>query len=84
MVATRGRSVLNFFDQTLRHEAGRKQLDSLVVHAGQKLFAVVINETNIRQIHQQRDFLGRARLPALVQFVDTTPSELAFEKKPRR
>ena len=83
MVATLVRSVFNFFDQTLRHQAGRKQLDSLVMHAGQKLFAVVIDETNIRQIHQQRDFLGRARLPALVQFVDTTPGELAFEKKPR-
>jgi len=84
VVATRGRSVLNFFNETLRHEAGREQLDPLVVHAGQKLFAVVIDETNIRQINQQRDFLRRARLPALIQFVDTTPGELAFEKKPRR
>ena len=83
MVATGGRSVLNFFYETLRHEAGRKQFDSPVVHAGQQLFAVVIDETNIRQINQQRDFLGRTRLPALVQFVDTTPGELAFEKKPR-
>ena len=84
MVATSDRRVFNFFDQTLRHQAGRKQFYSVVVHAGQKLSAVVIDETNIRQINQQRDFLGRARLPALIQFVDTTPGELAFEKKPRR
>jgi hypothetical protein len=83
VVATLGRSVFDFFDQTLRDQAGRKEFDSLVVHAGQKLFAVVIDEANIRQINQQRDFLRRARLPALVQFVDTTPGQLAFEKKPR-
>ena len=56
MVATLGSSVFNFFDETLRHQAGRKQFDSLVVHARQQLFAVVIDETNIRQINQYRDF----------------------------
>jgi hypothetical protein len=56
VVATFGSSVLDFFDQTLRHQAGRKQFYSLVVHAGQKLFSVVIDETNIRQINQHRDF----------------------------
>ena len=84
MVATSGRRVFNFFDQTLRHQAGRKQLDSSVVHAGQQFFSVVIDETNIRQIHQHRDFTGRARLPALVQFGDGTPGKFAFEEKPRR
>lgn len=84
MVATVGSSVFDLFDQTLRHQAGRKQFDSLVVHAGQQLFAVVIDEANIRQINQQHHFLGWTRLPALVQFVDTTAGQLAFEKKPRR
>lgn len=56
MVATRGRSVFNLFDQTPRDQAGRKQLDSLAVHASQKLFAVVVDEANIRQINQQRHF----------------------------
>ena len=57
MVATFGSSVFDFLDQTLRHKAFRKQFDSLVVHAGQKLFAVVIDETNIRQINQYRYFI---------------------------
>lgn len=57
MVATFGSSVFDFFDETLRHQARRKQLDSLVVHASQKLFAVVIDETNIRQINQYRYFI---------------------------
>lgn len=84
MVATLGSSVFDFFDQTLRDQAGRKQLDSLAVHASQKLFAVVIDEANIRQINQYRYFISWTRLPALVQFVDTTASQLAFEKEPRR
>ena len=57
MVATFGSSVFDFFDETLRHQARRKQFDSLVVHASQKLFAVVIDETNIRQIHQYGYFV---------------------------
>ena len=57
MVATFGSSVFDFFDETLRHQARRKQLDSLVVHASQKLFPVVIDETNIRQINQYRYFI---------------------------
>lgn len=84
MVATFVSRAFDFFDQTLRHQAGRKQFDSLAMHAGQKLFAVVIDETNIRQINQYRYFISWTRLPALVQFVDTTASQLAFEKKPRR
>jgi hypothetical protein len=84
VVATCCRSVLNFFDQTPRHQAGRKELYSVVVHASQKFFAVVIDETNIRQINQYRDLIGWTRLPALVQFVDATSRQLAFEKKPRR
>ena len=57
MVATIGSSVFDFFDETLRHQAGRKQFYSLVVHAGQQLFAVVIDEANIRQIHQYGHFI---------------------------
>ena len=83
MVATCDRRVFDLFDQTLCHDALRKELDSLVVHAGQELFAALVDEADIRQIHQHRDFAGRARLPALVQFVDRTPGQLAFQKKPR-
>ena len=84
MVATSAPAVFNFFDQTLRHQAARKQFDSPVMHPREQLFAVVIDEADIRQIHQHRDFAGRARLPALVQFVDRTPGQLAFEEEPRR
>ena len=66
MVATFGQSVFDFFDQTLRHQAGRKEFYSFVMHSREQLFAVVIDETNIRQIHQHRDFTGWTRLPALV------------------
>ena len=66
MVATFGSSVFDFFDETLRHQARRKQFDSLAVHAGQKLFAVVVDEANIRQINQYRYFISWTRLPALV------------------
>jgi len=84
VVATFGQSVFNLFDQTLRHQAGRKEFYSFVMHSREQLFPVVIDETYIRQIHQQRDFAARTRLPALVQLVDRTPGKLAFEEEPRR
>ena len=84
MVATFGRCVFDFFDETLRHHALRKELDSLVVHAGQQFFAPFVDEADIRQIHHQRDFAVWARLPAFIQFINTRPRKLAFQKKPRR
>ena len=51
MVATSDRDVFNFFDDALRHDALRKELDSLVVHPGQELFATLVDEADIRQIH---------------------------------
>jgi len=51
MVATCDRRVFDLFDQTLCHDALRKELDSLVVHAGQELFAALVDEADIRQIH---------------------------------
>lgn len=84
MVATFGHSVFNFFNQTLRHQTRRKEFYSSLMHSCEQLFSVVIDETNIRQINQYRHFIGWARLPAFIQFVDTAPGQLAFEKKPRR
>ena len=84
MVATSDRDVFNFFDDALRHDALRKELDSLVVHPGQELFATLVDEADIRQIHHQRDFAVWARLPAFIQLVNTWPGKLAFQKKPRR
>ena len=51
MVATCDRRVFDLFDQTLCHDALRKELDSLVVHPGQELFAPLVDEADIRQIH---------------------------------
>jgi hypothetical protein len=51
VVATLVSSVFNFFDQTLRHQTGRKEFYSSVVHSREQLFSVVIDEANIRQIN---------------------------------
>ena len=43
--------VFNFLDQTLRHQTGRKEFYSSLMHSCEQLFSVVIDETNIRQIN---------------------------------
>ena len=53
------------------------------MHAREQCFSVFVNEANVRQIHQQRDFARWTRLPALIQFINAGARKFAFEKKPR-
>lgn len=74
----------DLFNQTFGHEARREQPYSVEMHTLQQIFSVFVDEANARQIDHERGFVRRTALPALVQFIYTTATQFAFEKKPRR
>lgn len=75
-------TVLDFVDHAFGHQAAREQFDSALVHPCEELFSVVIDKTDVGEVHRQW-VAATLFLPALIQLIYARSGELAFKKKPR-
>ena len=64
--AAPARVFFDLIDQTFSHEAGREQFYSLLLHPGQQLYSVFIDETDVRKVHEQWGFSIGGFSPAFV------------------
>src|SRR5262249_42388125 len=70
----------------LRDESGAGQLDSAPPHPRDELFADVINESDLRQVHQDRTARldGDCGPPAFLQFLDPRAYQFPLNDEDRR